>query len=338
MPITNPYVSTNIETPQVNNPDRTNLESFLGGLRGGQAGASQAMEAQNAVKLEQLRALLQGQSQDATINKARDLQSNLESSKPGHKYSAAVGANSATISESDQDLSGKMAMDAKKGEEKAIQGANSAYNKGASKIVQTAQASKEGLDLVNDPKQTGSLGQARTLALKMFGMNRYNENEAKAVVPPALQGTFSGIMNFAGDDATPLNEAQKRSLNSLFQGGLQNAKDQHDLLRKNAMGVYNSSLYSNPNRSQALEQNIGAPVDKDLSDSMKKYASLPNTQTAPAERPQPTGLVDRLRNMISPPSAVAASPASPAPAAAPTGPPPGLSFEQFQAWKAQNAK
>lgn len=294
MAILFPKVDTNIsaDIPQ-ETINQTLLKSFGPALQALLQGVNQrsntGLEGKQQQDAATLADLLKGKAQDASVAKTQSLLTANPSA------AVSVSSDGASIHPIDENKAGDKD---KKGEESAIKNATSLYNRGLPKIQQTMLAAQEGLKTVNDPNQIGSLGTGRTLALKMFGMNRYNENEAKAVVPSTLQGHLSSLMNATGDDSTPLNEAQKRSLNTIFLNGIQGAKDQHDLLKQNALGSYSSSLYSKPERSQALQQSLGSAVDSSLKDSLANTAKYPTTQTSPAERPAPTGIVDKLRGLL----------------------------------------
>ncbi len=180
----------------------------------------------------------------------------------------------------------------------AIEAAQKTYNSGLQKIMPAAQAASEGMQLMSDPKNTGSLGQARTLMLKAMGMNRYNEQEAKAVLPPSLQGTVSQIFNSAGGDETPLNDSQKRSVATFFKGQLDQAKQAHETLKANSLNMYQQSPYFDAARGSQLQGSLGAPVDSVLKSALDKYSGMPDTRTDPSQRPAPTGMVDKLRQFL----------------------------------------
>jgi hypothetical protein len=183
----------------------------------------------------------------------------------------------------------------KVGEEHAIGKAHQVYKEGLVPIQKMLSASAEGLQAISDPKQVGSLGQARTLALKAFGMNRYNQDEAKAVIPAHLQSMVAELFNKGGGDESPLDDSTRRSTASLFRNNIQAAKEQHDILKKNALANYGASLYSNPDRATALGQTIGAPTDEYISQTLKKFQDLPDTHTPAIQRPAPTSTVDKVR-------------------------------------------
>ncbi len=185
-----------------------------------------------------------------------------------------------------------------KGEAQAIAAANKQYASGLPKIQQVVQAAGEGLEATNDPTNPGSLGQARTLMLKAMGMNRYNEEEAKAVLPPTLQGYVSGLFNQAGGDQTPLNEVQRQNINQFFKTQLGTAKQQHDALKANAMNAAMSSPYANPSTTPAHLQGLGAPIDQMLQTTSQRFSQVPKTQ-GPNLTAQPNpSVVDRLKGYL----------------------------------------
>lgn len=185
-----------------------------------------------------------------------------------------------------------------KGEENARQKAIANYNKSLPKLQATFQAANEGIQFVNDPRNPGSLGQARTLALKAMGMNRYNENEAAAVVPPALQGTISQLFNQAGGDLNPLNPAQRAALNQFFKQQLHTTKKQHDLLKQASLETYDSSRYAGAVGHQQLSNRLGGGFNQALEDADKQNAQLPATSGPNmAAAPNP-GPLDKLKAFL----------------------------------------
>jgi hypothetical protein len=183
--------------------------------------------------------------------------------------------------------------------DQAIKDTTNNYNKGLPKIQDQFNAASEGLQFVNDPRNVGSLGQARTLALKSMGMNRYNEQEAKAVVPPALQGTISQLFNSAGGDETPLNESQKRALNTFFMSTADQAHQKHELLKNNTIGGYQQRNGYDPNKAEGLKNAVMHNFDQQYEDKMKGFANLPTTTSPEADRPAPTGAIDKLAAFFS---------------------------------------
>lgn len=186
-----------------------------------------------------------------------------------------------------------------KGEASAIAQAQKTYNAGLPKIQQVGSAAAEGLEASNDPSNMGSLGQARTLMLKAMGMNRYNEQEAKAVLPQSLQGLASNIFNMAGGDETPLNEAQRKNINQFFRGQLQSAQQQHESLKQNSLNVAMSSPFATPNTAVHL-QGLGSAADNMFKQAQEKYSGVPATQGANLTAQPNPSVLDRLKGLFSP--------------------------------------
>lgn len=183
------------------------------------------------------------------------------------------------------------------GDASARMAANKAYNSGLPKIQQVAQAASEGLDAVNDPQNIGSLGQARTLMLKAMGMNRYNEQEAKAVLPPTLYSYASNLFNQGGADNSPLNDVQRSNVNQFFKGQLDTAASQHKMLKQNAMNMYTSSPFASQAGMQAMS-GMGAPIDDMFTQAASKYKQVPQTKGPDLSgQPQP-GVLDKLKSFF----------------------------------------
>ncbi len=264
----------------------------------------------------------------AQAEKMANLQAYLEPLTAGKKQAAQNAENLRTLNSPDMQAQLQQGGSAKagdlsigadpyahvqqgqiKGEAQAIAAANKQYNSGLPKIQQVIQAAGEGLDATNDPTNPGSLGQARTLMLKAMGMNRYNEQEAKAVLPPTLMGSVSALFNQAGGDQTPLNEVQRKNINQFFQTQLGQAAQQHQALKSNAMNAAMSSPYANPNSTPQHLQGLGAPIDQMLEATKKKFQSIPTTQGPNlTAQPNPT-VVDRLKSYFGMGGAQAAQPA-----------------------------
>lgn len=209
-----------------------------------------------------------------------------------------------------------MAMKNQQGDAMARQQANKAYMAGLPKLQQQAQAASEGLDFSNDPSNPGSLGQARTLMLKAMGMNRYNEQEAKAVLPPALQGHVAMLFNAVGGDMSPLNEAQRTAVNTFFKGSLDHASTQHQMLKQNAMQAYTSSPYANEVGMKALST-LGSPMEQSLQQASQKYQAIPQTKGPNlTAQPQP-GMLDKLKSYF---GGSQSQPQASAPQSGPHGP------------------
>lgn len=198
----------------------------------------------------------------------------------------------------------------KRGEAHAIDQALNTYKSGKSKLDKPMQAAIEGLNSVNDPENTGSLGQARTLMLSSMGMNRYNENEAKAVLPPAIHGMVASLMNSVGGDESPLNETQKKVVNQFFKSRLESVKRQHDSLKQDSLNAASSSPFSTPSTSSRLS-GLGKSMDDALEEAQQKYSNLQTTKGPDLSGATPPSIVSKLASMLNPKAAVAPTTAVP---------------------------
>ena len=291
------------------------LEDYLQSLRtGGQLAANQqeaSLQNANSGQQAALQAYLQGQGQQqkaaldlATAKKAIDMAPEGASVKAGE---VSVG----------QDPYSRMMIMQQNMGIKAVKGATDYYNKNVGKLQQQAQAAEQGLASVNDPSNMGSLGQARTLMLKSMGMSRYNDNEAKAVLPPTIYSTISGFLNQAGGENNPLNAQQAQVVNTFFKHTLNAVQQQHEMLKNSALTEYQMQPGADPQRAQALQGQMGKPFDAYLSQLGQKYqGGQPAQAPSPAQQPAP------------PPAAGLAQGQQAGPNTASSGP---MTFEQFKA-------
>lgn len=218
------------------------------------------------------------------------------------------------------------------GDSQARSAAGKAYMSGLPKIQDIATAASEGLDLSNDPQNIGSIGQARTLMLKAMGMKRYNEQEAKAVLPSSLQGHVATIFNSAGADIDPLNEVQRSSINQFFKGQLDNAAIQHKQLKQNAMGLYTRSPYASESGLQEMGK-MGAETEQAMAQAASKYKDISHTK-GPNLTPHPNpGPVDKLKSFL---GMGGQQPQAQAPQASPS--PSGGAPMSFEDWKKANGR
>lgn len=242
-------------------------------------------EAINSAQLAKLKEYLQGQSADQA--QARDLQGiqKLQQVSPEGASVKAGGMASGV------DPMARAVLMQQQGSVKAIKGATDYYNKNVSKLQDKANAAEEGLNATNDPNNMGSVGQARTLMLKAMGMNRYNEQEAKAVMPPTLHSQLANMMNSTGDDSNPLNDSQRQTINSFFKHSLNNVDQQHEMLKSNAISEYQMNPMADPSKSDVLKNQLGAPFTAHLKEIGTKYQQSPGTPKSEGQPPQP-GMMD----------------------------------------------
>lgn len=265
------------------------LEAMLGGMQGNNPYA----EGDQARKTDQLRAYLQQKGQEAALKRNTEAAQNLFDTNKGK------GGGAAEVSDSGVKISDKQfnpyqyTHQQVNGDAAARMKANQTYNAGLPKIQQVAQAAAEGLEAANDPQNMGSLGQARTLMLKAMGMNRYNNDEAKAVLPPTLYSYAATLFNQGGDDASPLNTVQRSNVNQFFKGQLDMAQSQHKMLKQNAMNMYTSSPYASDVGMQAMS-GLGAPMEAMFQHASDKYKAIPQTQGPNLTSAPNPGPLDKL--------------------------------------------
>lgn len=214
---------------------------------------------------------------------------------------ATAGGRSVKVGDisAGQDPTIKMVMTNLKGQQSAVKHSLDTYQKGLPDLQKRYQASVEGMEAANDPKQMGSVGQARTLMLKAMGMNRYNDNEAAAVLPPTLHSLASTVFNKFGDDSNPLNQQQKAAINQFFQGHLSHIKDSHEQLKQNALTSYQLDPYYDPSKESAIKEKLGKPFDKSLGEATSRFQNVPNTGApqVPTGQPEP-GIMDKLKSYL----------------------------------------
>lgn len=219
------------------------------------------------------------QTQEKNLQTAQDITDKY--SGKGKKVSVNLSGNGGvSLGENEPSLTSQL-LGNQKAQAAAVKGAVDIYQHGLPDIQKRLDAAKEGLDAVNDPKQVGSIGQAKSLMIKNLGMNRYNEQEGNALVPKTLSQKISEIFNYSGDDNSPLNPAQRAALNQVFMNSLDMAKNKHDMLKKNAMNAYQVSPFFDPTRADQLNQTIGGPLEQSISDIQKQYKSAPTTNYQP---------------------------------------------------------
>ncbi len=282
------------------------LQQLLQGLQPLNDYANEQAKQRNALALQKNKAELGKQEQETNIQTLKDLISNV---KPGQKMNFKVGDVSG--GETDENPA-KYLFKQSQGSAKAASHAYDTYSKGLPDLNKKAQASTEGLQIINDPTQIGALGQARSLMLRAMGMNRYNDSEAAKSLPPSLYGTvknmFQGAEGWSGSpedagkfgDVNPMNSLQKKAADSFFRGNLKNVQDQHDLLKKTAAGSYRMSGYYDPAVGQDFDNNVGKDFDNYINKSLApKPGAIPINQQSPLpQQPQPSGPLDKLKSMF----------------------------------------
>lgn len=266
-------------------------EDFQNAMQTGGALARQNVQGQQEEKLAKLRSYLSGQEAqtkaDVDIGSLKRLQQEAPDGASVKVGEASVGV----------DPYAKMMMMQQQSGAKAVKGALDYYNKNAVKLHDRVTAAEEGLSVTNDPNNIGSTGQARTLMIKAMGMNRYNEAEAQAVLPPTMYSQFSGFLNKAGDETNPLNDAQRQSINAFFKHTLNQTQQQHEILKSNAISDYQMTPGADPQRAGMLQQQLGAPLDAHMKGIAEKYKQAQGTPQSQGQPPTP-GIADRLRSFL----------------------------------------
>lgn len=250
-------------------------------------------------QLQQQKAELEAQAQAEQLKQAQQVIDQQAGS--GRKVNAKVGG--VDISEAQENPLKYLFMQQQRGA-KATGHAYDTYMKAVPAIQQKIQNAQSGLEAINDPGQVGSVGQARTLAIKNLGMSRYNQQEGNALVPNQLASIMHSIYNFSGDGSNPLTDNQRQALNSIFNGSLQQAKQQHEIAKANAVGSLQASGLADPMTVQQFQQQIGGPLDKQLSDIQDKYKSVPHTIGYQAPNPNSQAnvphqsMLDKLKGLF----------------------------------------
>ena len=240
----------------------------------------------------------QSASQQESLNAAKGLSDQLGTDQAGHRYNVSVGSRGTDISE--QQAFNPMINKALEGDNAARMAAGKAYMSGAGKLQESTQALSEGLDAVNDPSNKMSRGQALGTLTRGLGLSRFpNKEEAAQLLPQSLQGMASEFENWAGDTKNPMNPADVAAYNSFAKSLLVSNKQQHDVVKKNAVGLYQRSPFATPQGMQEMSQ-MGAPMDQEFNGLQQKYAPAAQTRqvtdTAGAGQPnqpiqnQPTGI------------------------------------------------
>lgn len=224
-----------------------------------------------------------------------------------------------------QDPYSKLVQGNQKGLASAIATSNNQYMKSLPKLQGAAQKIHEGMALINDPKQVGSAGAAKSLIISgVAEMNRYNQQEGSDLVPTTSLQKLQQYANSMGDDKNPLSDAQRAAINHMFVGALGSLKQKHDVLRQSAIGTFETSPYYDAGRGEALKKSMGAPLDAQLNNDMQQYAKYGADQqmmSPPGQQSGPSGLLGKLKNLIMPKQAAPQPMGQPAPSVMPASAP-----------------
>jgi hypothetical protein len=135
-----------------------------------------------------------------------------DASKHGSKITAKLGDASFGDSEA-VDPALKMMAGNQKQDLAAGGKAVAIYNRLVPKLQEQHAKLEEGLSAVNDPNQIGSVGAAKSFLISgAAAMNRYNQTEGDALVPPSIVNKMQEMANSFGDDANPLTPQQRQSI------------------------------------------------------------------------------------------------------------------------------
>lgn len=239
---------------------------------------------------------------ETLLNKAK-LDQSLEAAKQAQELSpegASVKAGDVSIG---IDPFAKQAQQNSRGDAQAAAQAHRIYNQGASKLQDVAMNALEGLKSIDDPNNMAAVGQARALLLKSTGLNRFNEQEAKALLGDSLYGKSMQLLNSLGRDENPLTEAQRRSVKSILADSLRNTKTRHDMLKENAINAYTSSPFASSDRAELLKRSLGGGFSKQLEDATKEAPEVassrdPNQAPKPGAYPASPTIGDKLKSFL----------------------------------------
>lgn len=273
------------------------LQQGLQAAIAGAQGENPFVKAKSEEKLAKLKQYLQDKSDqqkvERDIESVRRIRGDKELYQPGESLKAgeiSIGSDpTAHLMQANQ-----------RGEAAAIKQAQDLYSKAVPDLRKKMTAINEGLDAVNNPNDPGALGKARTAILSSMGMNRYNENEAKAILPPNMYSTASGLFNMGGDDSNPLSDVQKKATNSFFTGQLDNIRQQHSASKQSAINAAMSSPFATQMTSQRLA-NLGQPEEEYLGKIATKFSNTPQTKglDLTGQVPQQT-IGQKLMNYLKP--------------------------------------
>lgn len=298
-------------------------------IPGMQRQVSEADAASHAETMAKLQSYLRGQEAQSEAQRDISATEQLQDRAPD---SASVAYGKAHIG---SDPYAKMQMQQTKGVQGAVQQVNQTYNRGLDPLQKKISAAQEGLTAINDPQNPGSLGQARTLMLRSMGMNRYNEQEAKAVLPPTFYSAVNDMFTKGGGDTNPLNPTERSMVNQFFMNSLDRANQDHEQLKQNAINTYRVSPFYNPQQETALVNTIGGPVSQGIAKTRQMYQQVPATQGPQTTNKPLPSVLDKLKakfqGLGGNDTSTTTSPNQPSSPQA--GPPPNMTFEQWKQYK-----
>lgn len=190
----------------------------------------------------------------------------------------------------------KQAQQANQVETQALNKAYGLYNSGAKGLSGKLDTLEEATNVLSKPNQM-TLGTMRSLVLRASGLNRFNDEEAKNLVPPTAQGAFSRIGSWAGGDSQSVTPSQIKDASEFFNGVANSVKTNHEALKQQALQQYSSMPGANPNRLQDVAQ-VGKPVDDRLANVTKSLSSFqesPQTMGAASTENTQGGILGALK-------------------------------------------
>lgn len=270
-------------------------------LRARQQRNIQNLEEANKEKYSAFTAAQQKETRKQNLQQAEDLVN--KGAGVGKKLNVKIG--DIDVSQTEENPLKYMSRSQQAGN-KALSHAYDIYAKGVPDIMKSSSAAEEGLNALNDPTQSGSLGIVRSQMLRSMGMNRYNDNEAKATMPPNLyqyaKTLFNGVSSWDGDtskapdDVNPMSAQQKQAANSFFRGALQVSLQKHQVFKSMALDSYRNSGYFDPDRAKQFQATVGQDLDQHLQSIMAPKPGTPpsNYNSPPPQGPAPQkGLLDK---------------------------------------------
>lgn len=241
--------------------ESNNLAKLLGAtqtkqMEGQQALANEAAKAQNAQKLEKYKAVL---GEEAIKRNLGTVKETLNSGDLPEGSGMSLDADGKVAVTRGVNPVGLAAQGAK-----AYTGAINFYNQKLPDEEKKLTAAERLYGAISDPANPITAGTARSLLLNIHGMNRFNEEEANAMVGPTMANQLKKAMTFLGsNEGATLNDAQRAGIVEILNDSVGSVKSQHDMYKKQAQETYRMHPYATPEGMNTL-QSIGGPMDKRL--------------------------------------------------------------------------
>lgn len=329
MPIQNPNINTNIDTPTNNNPNRDMLVRLLqSGVDAGSRGALSAMDRRAMLDKTQLEHLLTQQGAQARGDQVEQL-----AGKFGDKFAIEVGKEGVKITPKDNTAN---ADRADRNKRMAVSAITKDYNNlvgTAPKRAQAAQAVLEALD----SGDTTSLGRIKAnLPLLEGEQYKPTDQERELILQTTGEGMVGKLRNFLGMSQPALGAEQQNQLRSYAQSRL---KDDQGTVER-ARGEINSRW---ANQLKSMPPDMIAELSGTFGQGNSKLSQQLLARPTPPPQEAP---INMLKQALGTPSAAASEPVNSVPRGTPTQaasnpaptPPPGMTYEQFKAWKVQNGR